>query len=75
MVKVIHVDDNGAEMATVEIDDFTIETVYAGIATLLRTASASASASASAAAPPAQPEGLSRQARHRQEKILARIHS
>jgi hypothetical protein len=69
MVKVIHVDDNGAEMATVEIDDFTIETVYAGIATLLRTASAST------APPPAPPEGLSRQARHRQEKILARIHS
>jgi hypothetical protein len=69
MVKVIHVDDNGAEMATVEIDDFTIETVYAGIATLLRTASALT------APPPAPAEGLSRQARHRQEKILARIHS
>ena len=70
MVKVIHVDDNGAEMATVEIDDFTIETVYAGIATLLRTASA-----ASAAPPPSPPEGLSRQARQRREKILTRIHS
>jgi hypothetical protein len=69
MVKVIHVDDNGAEMATVEIDDFTIETVYAGIATLLRTASA-----ASAAPPPSPPEGLSRQARQRREKILTRIH-
>jgi hypothetical protein len=68
MVKVIHVDDNGAEMATVEIDDFTIETVYAGIATLLRTASASL------AAPPAPPEELSRQARQRREKILTRIH-
>jgi hypothetical protein len=70
MVKVIHVDDNGAETATVEIDDFTIETVYAGIATLLRTASA-----ASAAPPPSPPEGLSRQARERREKILTRIHS
>jgi len=68
MVKVIHVDDNGAEMATVEIDDFTIETLYAGIATLLRTASASS------AAPPAPPEELSRQARQRREKILTRIH-
>ena len=56
-------------MATVEIDDFTIETVYAGIATLLRTASAAS------AAPPAPPEELSRQARQRREKILARIHS
>ena len=69
MVKVIHVDDNGAETATVEIDDFTIETVYAGIATLLRTASAASAAS------PAPPEELSRQARQRREKILARIHS
>jgi hypothetical protein len=70
MVKVIHVDDNGAEMATVEIDDFTIETVYAGIATLLRDASA-----ASSAPPPSPHEALSRQARQRQEKILTRIHS
>ena len=68
MVKVIHVDDNGAEMATVEIDDFTIETVYAGIATLLRTASTSA-------APPTPAAELSRQARQRREKILTRIHS
>ena len=68
MVKVIHVDDNGAEMATVEIDDFTIETVYAGIATLLRTASTSA-------APAAPAAELSRQARQRREKILTRIHS
>jgi hypothetical protein len=68
MVKVIHVDDNGAEMATVEIDDFTIETVYAGIATLLRTASTSAAAPAPAAE-------LSRQARQRRQKILTRIHS
>jgi hypothetical protein len=68
MVKVIHVDDNGAEMATVEIDDFTIETVYAGIATLLRTASAGAP-------PSAAPVGLSRQARQRREKILTRINS
>jgi hypothetical protein len=66
MVKVIHVDDNGAEMATVEIDDFTIETVYAGIATLLRTASA---------APSPSPAALTREARQRREKILTRIHS
>jgi hypothetical protein len=68
MVKVIRVDDNGDEMATVEIDDFTIETVYAGIATLLRAASTSA-------APPAPAAELSRQARQRREKILTRIHS
>ena len=68
MDKVIHVDDNGAEMATVEIDDFTIETVYGGIATLLRTASTSTPQ-------PVSPVELSRQARQRREKILTRIHS
>jgi hypothetical protein len=66
MVKVIQVDDDGAEMATVEIDDFTIETVYAGIATMLRSAST---------APQPSPAGLSRQARQRREKILARLHN
>jgi len=73
MVKVIHVDEHGAEMATVEIDDFTIETVYAGIATLLRTASAAPPPSP--AAPPPAPAALSRQARQRREKILTRIHN
>lgn len=67
MIKVIHLDDSGAEMATVEIDDFTIETVYAGIADLLRTAT-------STAPPTSMPAGLSRQERQRREKILTRIH-
>jgi hypothetical protein len=66
MVKVIHLSDSGDEMASIEIDDFTIETVYAGIATLLRTAST---------APPPAPAELSRQARQRRERILTRIHS
>jgi hypothetical protein len=67
MVKVIQIDDNGAEMATVEIDDFTIETVYAGIATMLRAASATT---------PAPVAGeLSRQMRQRRQKLLTRIHS
>jgi hypothetical protein len=67
MVKVIHVDDNGAEMATVEIDDFVIETVYAGIAAMLRTASADQL--------PTAPVELSRQTRQRRQRILTRIHS
>jgi hypothetical protein len=67
MVKVIHVDDSGVEMATVEIDDFTIETVYAGIADLLRTAS-------SMTPPTSSPAGISRAERQRREKILTRIH-
>ena len=67
MIKVIHLDDSGAEMAHIEIDDFTIETVYAGIATLL--------CAASAAPSPAPTSELSRQTRQRREKILTRIHS
>jgi hypothetical protein len=66
MVKVIHLSDTGAEMASVEIDDFTIETVYAGIADMLRTASVTAPAAPAAV--------LSRQALARREKILTRIH-
>jgi hypothetical protein len=67
MVKVIQIDDHGAEMATIEIDDFTIETVYAGIATLLRTASTAPQSSS--------PGAVSRQARQRHEKILTRLHN
>jgi hypothetical protein len=67
MVKVIQIDDTGAEMATIEMDDFTIETVYAGIATLL--------SAASAATPSSAAGELSRQTRQRRQKILTRIHS
>ena len=38
MVKVIHLADDGTEMATIEVDDFTIEVIYAGIAEMLREA-------------------------------------
>jgi hypothetical protein len=70
MFKVIQVDESGTELAAIELDDFVIETVYAGIATLLRDAAASESA------PPATaPAELSRAARQRREKILARIHA
>ena len=68
MVKVIQVDDTGAEMAVIELDDFTIETVYAGIAAMLRDAALSRSH-------PSSPTGLSREARLRREKILTRIHA
>jgi hypothetical protein len=66
MVKVIQVDDNGAETAVIELDDFTIETLYAGISDLLRNA-------ASAPHHPTPPEELSREARLRRQRILARI--
>jgi hypothetical protein len=66
MVKVIHVDDDGSETAVIELDDFTIETVYQGIAVMLR------------AATPGQPPTsarteLSKEARQRRQRILTRL--
>ena len=40
MVKVIHLADDGTEMASIEVDDFTIEVIYAGLAEMLRDAAA-----------------------------------
>ena len=40
MVKVIHLADDGTEMAAIEVDDFTIEVIYSGIADMLREAAA-----------------------------------
>jgi hypothetical protein len=71
MVKVIHVGDDGSETAVIELDDFTIETVYAGISDLLRNA-------ASAPHDPQHPTSvneLSRGERLRRQRILARIQS
>ena len=67
MVKVIHVAEDGTETAAIEVDDFTIEVIYSGIADLLRQA---------AAAPVSVTETLGdlpREARQRREKILSRI--
>ena len=67
MVKVIQVAADGTEMAAIEVDDFTIEVIYSGIAEMLRQAAASDDA---AAAPSSE---LPREARQRREKILSRI--
>ena len=40
MVKVTHLSDDGTEMASIELDDFTIEVIYAGLAAMLREAAA-----------------------------------
>ena len=40
MVKVIQLADDGTEMAAIEVDDFTIEVIYSGIAEMLRDAAA-----------------------------------
>jgi hypothetical protein len=67
MVKVIHLADDGTEMATIEVDDFTIEVIYSGIADMLREAASSTPAAGEAAAE------LSREARLRRDKILTRL--
>ena len=68
MVKVIHVDEDGAETAVIELDDFTIETLYQGIAVMLKDATPG---HPSAVAPSA----LSKEARLRRQRILTRLHA
>ena len=68
MVKVIQVADDGTEVAAIELDDFTIEILYSGIAELLRTAAQEQSRSSFTGPPPP-----SSQERQRREKILARL--
>ena len=67
MVKVIHVADDGTEVAAIEVDDFTIEVIYSGIAEMLR------QAASAPAAPTAAAGDLSRAERQRRDKILTRI--
>ena len=67
MVKIIQVADDGTETAAVELDDFTVEVIYSGIADMLRDAE---SAQAAHAVPAYD---LSRQERQRREKVLTKI--
>jgi hypothetical protein len=69
MIKVTQVSDDGTETASIEVDDFTIEVLYAGLAELLREA-----ADVPGAVTPARCE-LSREARQRRQRILTRIHT
>jgi len=66
MVKVIQVADDGTEMAAIEVDDFTIEVIYSGIAEMLRQAASNETVAAPSGDLPAA-------ARQRREKILSRI--
>jgi hypothetical protein len=68
MVKVIHVDDDGVQVAAIELDDFTIEILYSGIADLLKNAARGRPDQAS-------PVALSREALQRRSRILNRIHA
>jgi hypothetical protein len=67
MVKIIHVADDGTEKSAVELDDFTVEVIYSGIADMLRDAE---TAQAEHVVPAFD---LSRQERQRREKVLTRI--
>ena len=68
MVKLIHVADDGSEVAAIEVDDFVIEVVYSGIAEMLREAAASQAATSAS-----ETCDLLRAERQRREKILTRI--
>jgi hypothetical protein len=66
MVRVIHLADDGSEVAAIEVDDFTIEVVYSGLAEMLH--------DAAAAGRPLQPDSpLPRQERQRRERVLRRL--
>jgi hypothetical protein len=67
MVKIIHVDDDGTEKAAVELDDFTVEVIYSGIADMLRDAETAEAAHAVSSL------DLSREERQRREKVLTKI--
>jgi hypothetical protein len=67
MVKIIQVADDGTEKAAVELDDFTVEVIYSGIAEMLRDAE---SARAAHVVPAFD---LSREERQRREKVLTKI--
>ncbi|MFZ0251294.1 MAG: hypothetical protein WAL61_15210 [Acidimicrobiales bacterium] len=68
MVKVIQLADDGTETASVEVDDFTIEVIYSGLAEMLR--------EAAAARPPVSLAScdLPREARQRRQRVLDRLH-
>ena len=67
MVRLTQLADDGTELAAVEVDDFTIEVLYAGLAEMLR----QGSAPRPPASAPAQE--LSRQAQQRRQRVLGRI--
>ena len=67
MVKIIHVSDDGTEKAAVELDDFTIEVIYSGLAERMREAAATQLPVAGLS-----PE-LTHQARRRRQRVLSRI--
>jgi hypothetical protein len=68
MVKVTQVAEDGTEVASIEVDDFTIEVIYSGLAEMLRESATTH--------PPVAPPSceLSREARQRRQRVLSRLH-
>jgi len=67
MVKVIHIANNGAETASVELDDFTVQVIYSGIADMLREAASLQKAERAASC------DFSLEGRRRREGVRKRI--
>ncbi len=67
MVKVIQLAEDGTQTAAIEVDDFTIEIVYSGIAEMLREAASSGEEARACLAE------LPRAARQRRERVLRRV--
>jgi hypothetical protein len=67
MVKVTQLSDDGTEVASIELDDFTIEVIYSGLAAMLRVAAAARPAS------PAPSGDLCREALQRRQRVLSRL--
>jgi len=68
MVRVTQIDASGNEQATVELDDFTVEILYSGIATMLR----KATSAESRAWQQKEPSSAERQ---RRARILTRLNT
>jgi hypothetical protein len=67
MIKITQLADDGTETASIEVDDFTIEVIYSGLAEMLREAAAVCTP---ASAPGC---GLPREARQRRQRVLSRL--
>jgi hypothetical protein len=70
VVRIVQLSDDGTELASIHLDDFTVEVIYAGIADMLRTAADGADPALDAAT---ATSGLAPGARQRREKILTRL--
>jgi hypothetical protein len=67
MVRVTQLADDGTETAAIEVDDFTIEVIYSGLAEMLREAAAARPATTAPACE------LPHEARQRRQRVLSRI--